>query len=217
MAAVHRASGLKKSEEQELNEALRLNPGLLQARLMPARNLRLANQGKSALEVLDKTPETQKRTAEVMIERNWVWLVEGNLKDVRTTLDQILPVNRVPEFVLQDAILRMEQRDYVGARASADEVLKRSPEDVRAARVVADSYAAQKDVAKGTQRLIESANGHPKSAPLHGLLGQWYLSTSKPAEARQAFEAAKAADPEYLDADLALADLDRQEKQVDAA
>jgi len=217
LAAVDRANGLKRSEEQELNEALRLNPALLQARLTLARNFLLTNQRKYALDLLKQTPESQKRTAGVIIELNWAWLIDGNFTEVRSNLDLVLPTNRIPEFVLQDAILKMEQRDYVGARASADEVLGRNPEDVRAAQVAADSYAAQKDITKGLQRLVELANGHPKSAPLHGLLGQWYLRAGKPAEARQAFEAAKAADPKYLYGDLMLADLDLRERQVDAA
>src|SRR5256884_3371512 len=111
----------------------------------------------------------------------------------------------------------MEQRDFLGARARADEVLRRHPEEVRAARVLIESYAAQKGPGKGLQRLVELADGHPKSAPLQFLLGEWYLRAGELAKARKAFETAKAADPKKLDADLALADLDRREKQVDAA
>jgi tetratricopeptide (TPR) repeat protein len=166
---------------------------------------------------LDRTPKPQMGTVEVTIERNWAWLMAGNTKQARVALDQVLPANRIPELVLQDAILKMQQRDYVGALASADEVLRSNPEDVRAARVVIESHASQNDLGKGLQRLIELATGHPKSAPLHFLLGQWYLRAGELAKARKAFEAAKAADSKQLDADLALADLDRRERKPDAA
>jgi tetratricopeptide (TPR) repeat protein len=48
-------------------------------------------------------------------------------------------------------------------------------------------------------------------------LGQWQLSIGHTAEARKAFDAAKAANPKLLQADFALADLDIRENQTDPA
>jgi cytochrome c-type biogenesis protein CcmH/NrfG len=57
----------------------------------------------------------------------------------------------------------------------------------------------------------------PNSAPLHALLGRWYLDHGKLREARSALEAAKSADPAFVEAEFALADLDRRENRQDAA
>ena len=109
------------------------------------------------------------------------------------------------------------EKDYAGARAAADEVLAKNPEDVRAARLIMDSYAAQKQLPKAGDRLLQLVAARPNSADLQLLLGQWQMSAGKLAEARKAFEAAKAANPKLLQADFALADLDIRENRTDPA
>jgi tetratricopeptide (TPR) repeat protein len=218
LATVYQAEGLAKNHEQELNEALRLNPGLLQARLALASGFIRKNQPQTALEILDQTPQAQKKTVGVVVNRNWALLEAGKRDEVRAILEKALPASgRMPELLLQDAALRLQERDFQGARLSAEEALKRSPEDVRAAQLVAASYFAQDDPAKALQRLSEIAAARPHSAPLQQLLGQSYVQTGHLAEARKAFEAAKAADFKLSGADLALADLDRRENHSDAA
>lgn len=217
LAEVYRIQGAAQNERQELIEALRLSPGTLPARLALARNFLVAKEAKSALELLDQAPAPQKAIAAVVLERNWALFAGGNYKEMRTALDQALKMARLPELLIQDAVLKMHDGDYVGARISAEEVLRQSPEEVRAARVLADSYTAQKQPQKAAQRLAELADGHPKSAPLHSLLGQYELAIGRQAEARQAFEAAKSADPGFIQADLALAGMDRRDKHLDDA
>ena len=141
----------------------------------------------------------------------------GQLKEMRTLVDKALESGRYPELLIQDAALKMRQSDFSGARVSADEALRRNPDNVRAARMVADSYAAQGEAMKGVKRVAELVQGHPGSARLNYLLGQRYLAVGKPAEARKAFEAAKAADPLSLDADLVLASMDRRENRPQEA
>jgi Tfp pilus assembly protein PilF len=217
LGEVYRMEGQPRNQRQELNEALRLNPSLLGARLALTRNFFQTNDPKSALEVLDQAPEQQKRMAAVVVERNWGLFAAGNFKEMRAVLDQALKVTRFPELLIQDAVLKMHDGDYMGARVDADEVLSRAPEEVRAARILADSYAAQKQPEKGLQRLAELAAGHPQSAPLHNLLGEFEMANGKRVEARQAFEAAKAANPGFFQADMALANLDYQEKRSQEA
>jgi cytochrome c-type biogenesis protein CcmH/NrfG len=48
-------------------------------------------------------------------------------------------------------------------------------------------------------------------------MGEWYLRTRNFPAARKAFDAANAADPKFQPALLALAELDHQEKHLDAA
>jgi predicted Zn-dependent protease len=87
-------------------------------------------------------------------------------------------------------------------------------DDVRAARLIVDTYAAQKQLPKAGDRLLQLVATRPKSADLQFLLGQWQMSTGKMGDARKAFDAAKAANPKLLQADFALADLDIRENRT---
>jgi tetratricopeptide (TPR) repeat protein len=217
LAAVHRAQRLPHSEQQELSEALRLDPGLLEARLRLANSFLEQGAAKAALDALDQAPAAQKRALAWFVERGWAMLAVGNTKELRVALDQALRVNRAPDLLLQDAALKMQEHDYAGARADSDEVLRKNPEEVRAARILASSYVAQREPEEAGKRLLELSSAHPNSAPLQQLQGEWYLANGKLPEARQAFEAAKAADLKFVQADLSLADLDRREKHIEAA
>jgi Tfp pilus assembly protein PilF len=153
----------------------------------------------------------------VVIQRNWALLVAGDTTTLQTELNAELKTSRYPELVIQDAALKLTQRDYAGARDDAEEVLKSLPGDVRAAHLVADSYVAQKQRAKAGERLKQIVDAQPKSAPLQQMIGQWYVADGKLPEARKAYEAAKADDPTLVSADLALAQLDVKANRTDAA
>ena len=217
LAGIYKAEGLGHTERLELNEALRLDNQLLPARLSLARNLLATNQAKTALGILDEAPAPQKKILGWITERNWALLATGNMGELRSILDQTLRAGRFPELLIQSAFVKMAQGDHAGARADAEEVLQSNPEEVRAARIVADSYAAQKQMPKAVERVAQLVAAHPKSAPLQHLLGQLYLSAGNPAEARQAFEAALSASSRFFQADLALAEMDRRENQTDRA
>ncbi len=215
MAAVDRAKGLTLDERHELNESLRINPALLQPRLALARNYIAAKEAKSALDVLNAAPANQKGVLAFVVERNWALLGVGDTKEMRSALDQNLRTGRSPELVVQDGVLRLRLADYSGAIADAEEAIKNN--DLRGARLLAGAYLAQKQPRKAEDRLQELAALHPKSAPLANVLGQLYLEDGNRAAARKAFEAALAANPRFLDADLSLAGIDTQEKHLDAA
>jgi len=217
LGEVYSAEGHPRNQRQELTEALRLNPSMLAARLALVRNYFLANDPRSALEVLNQTPVQQKTMLGVIVERHWALFAAGNFQEMRASLDQALKAARNPELLIQDAVLKLHDRDYLGARVDADAVLALIPDEVRAARILADSYTAQKEPLKAFERLRELADGHPHSAPLHNLLGQFEMANGKRVEARQSFEAAKAADPAFFQADLALANLAMGEKRIDDA
>ena len=217
MAAVYQAQNLKMSVRQELNEALRINPALLQARLELARNFTRANEARSALDLLSRTPPNQKGMLAVVDERNWALLAAGETKEARAILDQALRVGRFPDLVLQDAVLRLQQGDYAGARADAEESMKNNPADLRGPQLIIDSYVAQKQPAKAEERIKANVADHPQSAPLALLLGNWYLNTKNLTAARKAFETANAIDPKLEPAALGLAEVDYQEKHLDAA
>jgi Tfp pilus assembly protein PilF len=85
----------------------------------------------------------------------------------------MLRAQRLPAVVLQDGALRLVEKDYAGARADGEEALKASPEDLTAALLITNSYAAEGRVDKGIERLRQLAEARPGSAPLHLLVGEW--------------------------------------------
>ena len=217
LAVVEHAQGLESNARQELGEALKLDRRLVEARVALAASLVRANQPTAAVEVLDDAPASQKGTLALIVERNWALLREGQVKQVRAVLDRVLPVANTPELLLQDSLVKLQQHDLMGARSRAEEILRANPEEVRAARVVAQSLAAENQDFKAVKRLEEIVAARPKSAPLRELLGEWYASTGKLAESRAAFEAAKSDDLKSFTAEFALADLDRHENHLEAA
>lgn len=217
LSEVFRLEGAGATQRQELNEALRYNAAMLPARLALARSFIASNEAPAALDILNQTPAQQRALLAVVTERNWALFATGNFKEMRTVLDQALKAGRYPELLIQDGVLRMRDGDYLGARAVADEILGKNPDEVRAARLLADSYNAQKQPEKAVERLTELVQGRPKSAPLQYLLAQYELADGKNAQARQAFEAAKAVNPGFIQADLSLAGLDYQEHHPDDA
>jgi tetratricopeptide (TPR) repeat protein len=217
LAAVYRSQGSRRTENQELNSALRADPGMLQARLLLAANLRAQRQFQSALQMCDEAPAQQKTNLALIIERNWALLNLGSTTELRSILDRILHAQRLPAVVLQDGALRLQQKDYTGARADAEEVLKASPEDLSAILLVTNSYASEGHVDKGLERLRLLAEARPKSAPLHLLLGEWQIQQKQFAAARNSLEAAKSADPASRAADLELARLDIGENNLSGA
>ena len=206
-----------RSEREELNEALKLNPNLLPARLWLVQSLLVGQEYEATLSVLNQTPAQEKQSLAVTIERNWALLFLGRDKEVRPVLDQALRYGASPELVLQDGILKMRAGDYAGARVAGEKVLKQDPDNARAAHLVLDSYMAQKQGDKAGAWLTGMVAARPQSAPLQFLLGQWLGSLHRNADARKAFEAALAANPTLPGVGLALATLDLEENQLDGA
>jgi tetratricopeptide (TPR) repeat protein len=214
MAQVHKLGRLRMSERQELNEALRIKPSLLPARVALARSFTLGGDAKAALELLNAAPAEQKAQPAFLIERNWALLGAGDVKELRSVLDQALQIRRLPDLVLQDAILRVQQGDFVAGRSAAEEILGGNPEDVRAVRILVDSYVSQKQPGKATERLQALVAAHPQSVQLQQFLGEWYLNSKNPAAARQAFETALHVNPRFVPSALALSGLDYREKRA---
>src|ERR1035441_10719729 len=96
---------------------------------------------------------------------------------------------------MQDASLKLGQKDYAGARAAAQEVLNQVPESVPALYALVQSYAAQNQLPAGVQKAREHAAKQPTSAAMQQYLGQLLATTGDRADARKAFEAAKAGKP----------------------
>ena len=60
-------------------------------------------------------------------------LALGDKAEARKGVDRVLAAGKVPEVLLQDAAMKLEQKDYAGARGSRSKKrLGKTPEDVRA-------------------------------------------------------------------------------------
>lgn len=217
LARVYRARGLSRMERQELGEAIRFNKRLIAARVSLATNLRESNNAALALETIDAAPKPYNGLRLVIVERNWDLLALKKIPALKQGIADGLRYGRLPDFVLQDALVKLLEKDYAGARAEADELLSANPENTGAARLMVETYVAQKAGAKGIERLRLLAASRPKSAPLQHLLGEFYLAGGNRLAARQAFEAATAATPGYVPSMIALADLEVSANRLEAA
>ena len=217
LARVYSIRKQESGERQELNEALRLDPNLLIARIDLARLLLRTNAAEAALEVMNAAPQKQKRDLAFIVQRNWALRATGDRVQMRAGVDEGLAVARTPDLLLQDAALKLDQNNYAGARVSLDEVLRSNPEDLRALDMLARTWLAQKEPATAVQKIREFVNRRPGSPALQILLGRLLLADGDKARARAAFEAARASDPGDAGAGLALAELDISTGQLQEA
>ena len=217
LSRVHAAQGAMLSRRQELNEALRLDPNLLTARIELARVFIAAKEGKIALQVMDRTPEAQKNTLPAIIGRNWALLAAGDLSGTQKGIERGLAIAKAPDLLLQNATLRMMQKDYAAARSIVEEILQQNSGNVQAWSLLASTYAAEHQLPAAVRRLREAVAQNPKAALLQYLLANWLIATGNSADARSALAAAKAANPNFVAADLTLAQLDFSAGKLDTA
>ena len=215
LAKLHQARGENLTYQQELSKALELNSYLLPVRLELAQFLIGNKGGQSALELLDRTPASQKHLTAVLVERNWALWTLGNLKEMRKGIDSGLAQQRTPELLIQDGTWKLRAGDSAGARAAIEEALKLDPTDIRALQALRQTYSAQKNAPTALQEVKKYASREPKSAPVQHFLGELLAVNGNRADARAAFVAAKAADPHFEGADLSLVQLDVAEGKVE--
>lgn len=217
LAHLYAVLGKTLNQRQELAEALKLNPSLISVRLQLVRLLIASKGATAALEILDQAPDSQKRTLPYIVESNWALLDLGRRDEARKGIAQGLLLARTPDLLLQDALLKIGGRDFAGARASLDRLLRQSPEDVRALRALVQMYDARREHPAAIHTVREYVARHPNSASLQNYLGELLLADNQLAAARAAFTAAESADPHFRSAQLALARLDVSEGRFDSA
>jgi Tfp pilus assembly protein PilF len=211
MARVHTLRGNTRSARMELSDAVRLAPELLPARIALVRQFLADNEYRAASDLLDKAPEWQKRSREVLTERNWVLWVANDLPGMRKGIDAAMAaLGRTPELLLQDGMWNLRSGKPDAARAVLEQALKLDPSDVRSLQGLNAAYAAQKQGATAVAKVREYASSQPKSPQIQEFLGLTLLGSGDINGARQAFESAKAADPKYVRAEFALTQIDVQ-------
>jgi tetratricopeptide (TPR) repeat protein len=217
LSKVYQGHGEPALQRQELGQALKLDAKLLPVRLELAQTFMVNGAPQSTLRLLDEAPPEQKGTIGVILKRNWALLALGRTAETRKGIDLAMQGGKIPEAFLQDAALKLGQKDYARARASTEKALAQSPEDVRALHALILSYSLQNQMPIGLQKAREYAARQPKSAPIQQFLGKLLLSSGDRAGARKAFEAAAAAKPDLISVDLALAEMDANEGRRDEA
>jgi Tfp pilus assembly protein PilF len=127
---------------------------------------------------------------------------------MRKGIDRGLLQVRSADLLIQDGLWKLRSGAPAGARKAIEEALKIDPSDLRALQALSRTYVAQKNGHMALQKVKEYAASQPKSAAIQDFLGLMLMSQGSGTEARKAFAAAKAADPKYVPADLALSQLD---------
>ena len=203
-------------QHQELGQSLKLDPKLLPVRIELTRTLIAGGGAQSALKLLDEVPQEQKGALDVLVQRNWALLLLGQIPEARKGIEA-LSAAKAPDAPVQDAALKLAQKDYTGAATSAERALDQNPENVRALSVLVLSYSAQNQMATGVRKARERAGARPESALMQQFLGQVLLSNGDRPGARKAFEAARTDKPGLLPSELALAAIDTEEGRWDDA
>ena len=217
LAKVHQDHGDSRLQRQELAQALQLRPDLIEARLDLARGHLETNSPQLALQLLDQAPASQKQGLTFLILHNQALLALGKDEECALGVVAGLARGRVPDLLVQDAEVKLRNKNYGGARSALVEALKLSPEHLGALGLLYRVSASENGIAGGLAMLREYAASHLKSAKVQYYAGERLMANDRREEARRALNAAKAADSKSLDADMALARLDVIEGNLEAA
>ena len=216
LAKLHQARGADLSYRQELGEAIRLAPDLLQARLELAQALISNEAAGSALKLLDEAPLSEKNSLRLIIERNWALLGLNDLPELRKGVSTGLAAGRAPELLLQQGAIQVADRNFPAAQASIEEALNKIPNDPRALAALAEVYKAQKRTGELTNRLKHYAEQN-KSPEIKAFVGNWLRANGDRDGAMAFFQAAKAADPNFHEADVAIAVIEMESGRPEGA
>jgi len=192
VSRIHRARGANLTRRQELAEAVRSKPSFLQARIELAQMLVTAGSPKAALDLMtaDNVPKAQGRSVPAIVQKNWALLALGNNAELRKSVDQGLAIARVPDLLLQDAILKIQQNP-AAARTSIDEAISQNPDDLRVIDLMVMTYRSQKQPAAVLPKLREYGAKYPTSVGIQCALGDWLLALGDVPAAQAAFAKAR--------------------------
>jgi Tfp pilus assembly protein PilF len=136
------------------------------------------------------------------------------MAEMRKGVDQGLARARIPDLLIQDGLWKVQAGNVPAGRLAFVEALKAAPDDVRAMEALYRSYAVKKETAVGLEKVKEYASRQPKSALMQEHLGMLLLENGDRIHARAAFNAAKAADPTFVNADFSLVQIDISERKL---
>src|ERR1035441_300188 len=83
LARVHHELGAMASYQRELDQALRLKPDLLSARIELCARLLALRAANGALQLMNDTPGSQRNTIPVIVQRNWALFAADQKAEMR--------------------------------------------------------------------------------------------------------------------------------------
>lgn len=208
LAHLHNARNETATYRQELSEALRLKPDILRIRLELSRAYAATGDFAAGIATLDAAPSGQKNEPGLLVQRNWILWASGDLAGMRKGVDALTARDRSSDVLLQEGILKAQKRDFAGARAALEESLAKNAANVQAMKALAMTYVAEKQIQAGLARIREYAACQPKSPQVQEFAGQMFRSVGDWKAARAAFLQARAADPNFAEADISLVQMD---------
>jgi cellulose synthase operon protein C len=217
LARVYQVEGWELNRRHELVKAVDLDPELLAARLDLAQSLITDQDPRAAYELMRSAPARQSNSVPVIVQMNWALYAQGEFAGMRKGVDQGLALERAPDLLFQDGLLKLRSGDLAAGRAALEEVLKNHPDNVSVLDVLTQTYLAENKRAEALAVARRFAQEHPNSALLQEFLGMVLVNNGDLAGARLALETAKSVDPGSAGADFGLARLDLTEGKLDAA
>ena len=205
LALVYRAKGAILSQKPELEDAVRLSPSFLAARIELSQYLLNTRAYVGALDIMDRAPAGQKQSVAYIEQRNWGLLALGRNDEVYSEVVRGLGLQRTETLLLQKAILDIQQNRAAAARTEILEALGSAPEDLRALNLLMASYRVSKETARGIEELKSFAAEHLSAAAVQRFLGDVLIANNDRAGALRAYEAARSANPRFKAVDLAIA------------
>lgn len=216
LAQIHGLRGETSRQTEELSAALRYNPAFQAARISLAQLLTLSRSPAAALEVLNAAPEGQKQDLTALLERNLANYVAGDKQAFREGVAQAMQLRKSPDVLLQDAVVKLSDRDYAGARASSSEALHLRPDSLHALQAIVLSYTAQNQIAQA-ERFLTDYGAQSKSSAVLEYIGKWLWSAGKHDQARASWTRSRAINRRFLPAYLDLAEADIADGNLDQA
>lgn len=217
LAGVYRAERNPLRQRHELTETLRLDPRFFTARAALNQIYIAAGDTRSAVDLMNGTPVEQKDSLGYIENRNWAALAAGDLKGLQSGITEGLAKAQTRNLMMQDALLKLQQGKVAAAQARLTEILKKYPEDRGTVSILVGSYAGQKKLPEAIAKVQALLSERPNSVMLRYQLGVLLATNDQPKDARTVFAATTAASPQFAPAKLALAMLDRNAGQSDAA
>jgi len=217
MARVDAILGRQFSRRQELEQVTELAPNLIGPRVELAQEQVAAGQADAALRTMDAAPETLKENVSFLAGRNWALLALNRPQEVAAAVDRGLRVERTPDLLTQRGALKSQSKDYDGAIADAEEALALNPAHRGALTLAVEAYIARNQNDAAIAIVRKTADRNAKSPAAQVFAGQWLRKLGRRDEARARFATAKALNPSYSRADIALAALDIAEGKPDTA
>jgi tetratricopeptide (TPR) repeat protein len=217
LSKVHQVHGSEFARRQELAETVQLNPEWLEPRLELALSRTDAGAPDGAVDLLDQAPQHQQSDVRLLAARNWALLALDDRVEARKSLDRSMTLANSPEFLLQEAYLRLRTGETAAARKVLEVALRGDAPDLRAVDALAESYWREHNRVFALAAMRGYASRYPTSAGLQYLLGTWLLRANEPAQAKAAFETAVTNRPGFVKALERLADIEIASGNLEAA